>query len=186
MNGLLEFERLGRRQLALKEGLELLQAAQTELRQSRSSAEWWATAAIVAEMVIIPANCIINAFQMKAAKSTYDILVHALYREFGRSGARLDGTGWDAFRRLKRLIVEDLKRRGLGSYVPGVNILIGLAEDSLTAWKTIKTVDVGNREMQGMAVRLEYKITAAMQALRQLGIERAQLWDRMERISRIA
>jgi hypothetical protein len=71
-------------------------------------------------------------------------------------------------------------------FIPGANILVGFAEDSMAAWHAVQLVDAGGREMGALSFNLERKIAAATHQLVQLGIKRAEIRGRMKTISRTA
>src|SRR3954454_16434092 len=81
MNLMQKFEALGRKQLALQEGIQLLQDAQFDLRKARGAADAWGITAVMANVTLVPLNCIVNAFELKAANSAYQAMVHALYKK---------------------------------------------------------------------------------------------------------
>jgi len=186
MNFAQQFEILGRKQLVIQEGIDLLRQVQAELRRSKVSAEGWSMAAILANAALIPLNCVVNAFELKAANTAYQALVRQLYGQFGKSGSRLDGHAKTALSALKQAIIEELKRKAMTDFIPGVNILVGLAEDSMALWRAVQLVTSGNREMQALVQSLDKKIDAATRELIQLGIKRAEIHRRMHAISRTA
>jgi hypothetical protein len=92
MNLAHQFEVLGGKQLAIQEGINLLRQAQLELGRARVAADAWGMMAVMANLTIIPLNCIVNAFDLKAANTVYKIVVRQLYSKFGKSGTRWTGT----------------------------------------------------------------------------------------------
>lgn len=178
MDMVTQFQMLGRKQLAIQEGIELLRQLQVELSRTRATADVWGRVAILANVTLIPLNVIVNAFELKAASSVYQILVQQLYGKVAKSGTRLDGHGKVVLAALKEAIVGELKRKALTQYIPGVNILVGLTEDSLAVWQTIQQVQSGGREMSAQAMQVELKIIAANQQLVQIGVKRAEIVDR--------
>ena len=181
-----QFQMLGRKQLAIQDGIDLLRNIQVDLSHARSAADAWGTIAIMANVTLIPLNVIVNAFELKGANSLYQTLVRQLYGKFARSGTRLDGHAKAALSSLKQAIVDELKRKALTDYVPGVNILVGLAEDSLAAWQAIQLVDSGTREISARAADIERKVVAARHQLIQLGIKRADILSRLQTQTRTA
>ncbi|WP_024297127.1 hypothetical protein [Methylomicrobium lacus] len=186
MNLVQQFEMLGRKQLAIQEGIDLLRQIQIDLSRARAAADAWGVAAVMSNVTLIPLNIIVNAFELKAANTAYQVLVRQLYGKFGKSGTRLDGQAKTALSLLKQAITEELKRKAMTEFVPGVNILIGLAEDSMAAWQAIQLVDSGSREISIRANDLERKIVIANQQLMQLGIKRADILGRMQVYGRTA
>jgi hypothetical protein len=178
MNLALQFEMLGRKQLAIQEGIDMLQQTQIDFYRARAAAKAWGLAAVMANFTLIPLNVIVNAFELKAANTAYKIFVRQLYGTFGKSGTRLDGQAKTALSLLKQAIIEELKRKGMTQFVPGVSILVGFAEDSMAAWRAVQLLDSGDREMSMLASNLERMIATANRQLLQLGIERAFILDR--------
>jgi hypothetical protein len=185
-NPLQQFEALGRRQLALDEGIRMLQQIRLELSRDGAAAEAWGLTAVLANVTLIPLNVIVNAFELGAAKSVYEVVVREVYGKLARSGTRSDGKVKIALAELKKALVEVLKKKGATAYVPGVNILVGLAEDSWAAWQSITLVEGGRGERQQLAHRLQRQIDATQRELTQLGIVRAQLLAQMQLRARTA
>ncbi|MGM9480331.1 hypothetical protein ACS5PN_03965 [Roseateles sp. NT4] len=182
-----QFAMLGRKQLAIQEGIALLQSAQMDLASARASASAWGIVGVMANVTLIPLNVIVNSFELKGASSLYQVVVHELYGKFAKSGTRLeDGHVKTMLSLLKQGIVAELKRKAMTDYIPGVNILVGLAEDSYAAWQAAALVESGNREIAALAVDLDRKIRAASQQLIQLGIKRAEILDRLQIAARTA
>lgn len=186
MNLVTQFHMLGKKQLAIQEGIDLLRQIQMELSRTKSSADAWGMVAVMANVTLIPLNIIVNAFELKAANSLYQMLVHQLYGKVAKSGTRLDGHAKTALSMLKQAITEELKRKALTNYIPGVNILVGLAEDSMAAWQTIQLVGAGKQDIAAQAAAIERKISLANHQLIQLGINRADIHDNLLRIRHTA
>lgn len=186
MNLMYQYNALARKQLSINEGINLLKQVQVDLNRTMMTANTWGLTAIIANASLVPLNVIINAFEIKKANSIYQTLVRQLYDNYGRSGTRIDGPAKTALAVLKKVIVEELKLKGMTDFVPGVNIIVGLAEDSLAFWKAVQTVESGNQEMRATARQLNNKIAALNRELIQIGITRALLHDRLEVISRTA
>lgn len=176
MNTAQDMAKVAQKQRILMEGIELLGKIQIELGQARASADAWGMVAVVSNATLIPLNAIINAFELGAAKSAYQILVRELYGKFAKSGTRLDGHGKTALSLAKQAIVGELKRKALTAYVPGVNILVGLAEDSLATWQAAKLVDTGSREMAARVMALDRQIVQSRMQLQRLGIQLAEMY----------
>lgn len=181
-----QFQMMGRKQLAIQEGIDLLRNIQLELSRTRTAADAWGTIAVMANVTLIPLNIIVTAFELKGANSLYQSLVRQLYGKFAKSGTRLDGHAKVALSLLKTAIVDELKRKALTDYVPGVNILVGLAEDSLAAWQAIQLVESGSREISARVADIERKVVAANQQLIQLGIKSADILSRLQVQTRTA
>jgi hypothetical protein len=181
-----QFQTLGRKQLAIQEGIDLMMQCQSELARNRTSADAWGAAAIMANVALIPLNVIVNAFELKAATSLYQAVVRAAYDKFSRSGTRIDNQGKMVLALLKQAVAQELKRKGLTQFIPGVNILVGLAEDSWAAMEVSLTVKAGSSEMSAIAAGVQRKITGAHQQLMQLGVRRAEILAQMQTYARTA
>jgi hypothetical protein len=177
---------LARKQIAVQEGIELLRQAQQEFGRHRASADAWGATAVVANVALIPLNVIVNAFELKAAQNAYQFLVQQVYGKLAKSGTRSEGHAKTALALLKQAIVGELKRQALTQYVPGVNILVGLAEDTLAAWQAIQRVEGGSREFAQQAAALDRVINAAIQQMLKIGVQRAELLARMQLQARTA
>lgn len=181
-----QFVILGKKQVAIQEGIELLLQVQLELKRAQSSANTWGSVAVLANLTLIPLNVIVNAFELKKANTLYQRLVQQLYGKFASSGTRLDGHSATALSLLKQVVIDELRSKALAEYIPGVNILIGLAEDSLAAAKAIQVVESGRSEILAHTMVLERKIANARRELIRLGIKMAEILPRLEAYSRTA
>jgi len=181
-----QFSILGQKQLAILDGVDLLRQAQLDLSRARASASTWGTIAVMANVTLIPLNCIVNGLELKAANTVYQVVVRQLYEKFAKSGTRAEGNVKTGLSLLKQAIVQELKRKAMTDMVPGVNVLVGLAEDSLAAWQAMQQVDAGNREINTQAIRLQTTISAATSQLLQIGVKRAEMLARMQLVSRTA
>ncbi len=112
--------------------------------------------------------------------------MRTLYAGVAASGTRSDGYANVVLSSLKSVIGSELKRKAMGDFVPGVNILIGLAEDSLAAWKSIEMVGSGAAEMSTLANSLDTKIAAARKELERLGRDPANTVTEAQRAARTA
>lgn len=186
MNIAQQDQALGRKQIAVQEGIDLLRQAQQEFNRHRASANAWGATAVVANVALIPLNVIVNAFELKAAQNAYQFLVQQVYSKVAKSGTRSDGHAKTALSLLKQAITGELKRKALTQYVPGVNILVGLAEDSLAAWQAIQLVEGGSREFAQQALALDRVINSAIQQMLKIGVQRAELLARMQVQARTA
>lgn len=186
MDLLHQYQALQGKQLAVSEGVQLLRQTRHELQQARSAGKAWGLTAVLANAALIPLNCIVNAFELKAANTAYQILVRALYDKLARSGTRLDGPTKNALSMLKRAIVEELKRKAMTEFVPGVNILVGMAEDGIALMQVAMVADASSREAAALTATIDRQLDNAIRKLEQLGIERAMLLMRVERMSRTA
>lgn len=181
-----QFSILGHRQLAISEGVDLLRQAQLDLSRARASANTWGTIAVMANVTLIPLNCIVNGLELKAANTAYQVVVRQLYDKFAKSGTRAEGYAKTGRSLLKQAIVQELTRKAMKDMIPGVNILVGLAEYSLAAWQAIQQVEAGNREITAQAARLQATISVATSQLLQIGIKRAEILARMQLTARTA
>ena len=122
---------------------------------------------------------IVNAFEVKPAASMYQALVQvfvrAAYEKTSASGTRLEGSAKPFLDAFKKATVEHLKKKGLTEYIPGVNIIVGLAEDSVAMFQVANKVTTGGAEMQRLAAQLERKLEATLRELNALGVQRARI-----------
>jgi hypothetical protein len=184
MNPFQKFEQLGRKQLILQEGIQMMKQAQLEFQRDSTTANNWGMLDVLSSMTLIPANCIINAFSLGAAKNIYQELVRNVYAQVSKSGTRIDEKMIRiALGALKKVVVDDLKKKGLTQYVPGANILIGLAEDSWAAWEATQRYTKG---LNATASMINRNINTAINQLLQLGIQREQLHQQMQVFKRTA
>ncbi len=186
MNLATQFETLGRKQLAIQDGIQLLTQVRSDLARTRSAADAWGTIAVLSNVTLIPLNVVLNAFELKSANTMYQVLVQQLYGKLAKSGTRLDGAWKPVLSLLKQAIVEELERKALTAFIPGVNILVGLSEDSLAAWQAIRLVESGNREIAGHLVKLDRTIEEAKRQLVEFGIRRAEILGLMQSQARTA
>lgn len=181
-----QFAILGKKQLAVHEGIVLLREAQADLARSSKLAEVWGTIGVFANITLIPLNVIVNSYDLKGVNGLYQTLVRALYAEFAKSGSRGDGHIMMVLAALKKAIIQELTRQAKTDLIPGVNILIGLAEDAMVAWQTVQMTQAGSSERVALSRAIEQKITLANRQLMQMGIERAEVLGRLQLRARTA
>jgi hypothetical protein len=187
MNPFHQLQVLRQRRIAVRDGLAMLQDAQQDLVRARNAAQAWGVVAVMANVTLIPLNCIINAYGAGTANSAYQSLVRAVYDKFSKSGTRLQSdTVKTTLSVLKTAVAGELKRKGLASQIPGANILIGLAEDSYAAFETMQTVQTGNRDVVNQEVALLKQIKRLEAELRKFGIQEADLMDQAQAVNRTA
>ena len=121
---------------AIEEGLQLLEDALNDLKSSKKGMEFWNNVDVISNTLLVPLNCIINAFELKAANTLYKTVVKTLYAKFSKSGSRVEGHAGKALGTLKTALVEAMKTKA-PEFVPGVNIIVGLAEDSLALYQAV-------------------------------------------------
>lgn len=186
MNLIQRFEHLGRQQMNLNEAILLLNQIRCELRRDVASADAWAVVGVMSNVTLIPLNAIINAFEIGAAKSLYEALARELYFKMAKSGTRSEGLLKSALGTLKSVLVDTLKKKGATQFVPGVNILVGLAEDTLATWHAIERREGGRVEGHQLTLRMDLQINTAIRELQRLGIQRAEVLRLMDVRSRTA
>lgn len=177
MDSVAMFRVIGRKQLAIQEGIHLLLSLRSDLARTRSMANAWGTVAVIANATLIPLNVVVNALELKTATSLYQLLVQQLYAKLATGHSRSNGHVTATLEALKKAIIAELKRRSLTNYIPGVNILVGVAQDSWAAWESITLWDAGSREFLAIAHDIETKILIANQELVQLGSKYAALLE---------
>lgn len=165
----------------------MLKDAQQDLIRARNSAEAWGVVAVMANVTLIPLNCIVNAFGAGTANSVYQTVVRSVYDKFSKSGTRLQSDKVKTtLSLLKTAVAAELKRKGLASQIPGANILIGLAEDSYAAFETLQTVQTGSRDIAAQEAALLRQIKRLETELRKFGIQEAGLLDQAGVVNRTA
>jgi hypothetical protein len=176
-----QFQTLGQKQIAIQEGIDMLSQIQSAQSQDRALASLWGNIAVMANVIIIPLNVVINACELKKASIIYQkivqIVVKTVYDKYAKSGTRSTGPVKDLLSNLKKLVAEELKARAMVDYIPAVNIIVGLAEDSWAAIQTAQMVEGGKSEMALQAINLQKRINDAKQQLIQIGIKRAEFLD---------
>lgn len=186
MNPAQRFALLGRQQLSLQEGIALLEQIQRELAADTARAKAWGLAAVLADVTLVPLNVVVNSFQLGTAASLYQTLARTMYQQLAASGTRADGKLMAALAALKTAVEQELRRKGLAAQVPGANILIGLAQDSLAMMQTVQQVQAGEAELHRQAAALRQRLERARQQWRALGIERARAHDALQVWNRTA
>jgi hypothetical protein len=175
---------LAQKQLAIQQGLDILTKARFELKQAKNGAEFWGNVAVWANVILVPANCIVNALELKKAngllRMAYQQTVKFLYDRYARSGTRIEGNGKKILSEIKRATTEELKRRGLTDWIPGVNILMGLAEDTIALYQTMDMVDKGRGEINNLQNNLDRNIFRMQNELVKLGILQAEEYRKYE------
>jgi hypothetical protein len=190
MNPAHRFAQLGRQQLSMQEGIEMLQQIQRELGQDTAAADAWGFVAVMAQACAVPANIIVNSLPGSPAKKALDVFNHAL-RLYATSSAaqRRDWKGaglpW-AFEAVKQAVQHEMTKAGAKDLVPGVSILLGLAEDGLALIEAGQMVSDGSAEMRGLARRMQQRIADAQRRLMALGLERARAHDALQVWTRTA
>lgn len=179
-----EFDKLGQKQLATQDAVKLLEQIRKDLLKSKASAEFWGKIAMFCNAILIPLNAIINFFPVTVPKSIYQRLAHALHDKFASGRSGLDGTIKAILGELKEAIVGELKRKGLTHFIPGLNILVGLVEDSLALMKVALSYKKGDSNMTVAIAKLDKNLGAQINELRKLGLRRNEILGRVQTISR--
>jgi hypothetical protein len=181
------FDKLAKRQRVIGEGLDAMRAARTQLQKDIASGQKWATVAVLSNAVLLPLNIILNAFDVGAVVSIYQAIVKELYAKLARSGTRIDNSiAKQSLALIKKAVADELKRKGLTNYVPGVNIIVGLAEDSFALMEVMSTVAEGGRETAALMRQMDSKIGQAMNEFIRLGVEMERQLTESDRRRRTA
>ncbi len=190
MNDLHQFQILMRKELAIKDGIELIEQVEKELAQATHSANVWGMIAVIARAIMIPANVIVNAGQVGVAKTSLQALGQAVaeiaYKRHGASGKGVEGFAKPALATLKRVVVAELKTKGLAHYVPGANIIIGLSEDSLALMSAMRTATNGSAEIRAVSQKQQILLARMRRELVALGIQANQHLGRIQMVGRTA
>lgn len=170
------FHKMSQRQLVAGAGLEAMRDARNQLQKDIASGKMWGGVAIVANALILPLNIIVNAFEVKTATSLYQAIVKEAYAKFSKSGTRIDSTTIKTtLNLLKKATVDTLTSRGLKQYIPGVNILVGVAEDGFALYQVASHVQEGSNEMRQLMRQMDVKIQTALREYLKIGIEMDRL-----------
>jgi hypothetical protein len=181
-----QFDILMNKQLKISDSIKMMREIQVDLGKSMRTANAWGFTAVIANAALVPLNVIVNAFELKKANSLYQLAVRKVYDKFGKSGSRTDGASGEVLSMLKKAVIAELTIKGLTDYIPGVNIMVGLAEDSLALWDAVEAVDSGSQEMRQLAKNIEGKIASLNRELMKLGVQSSDILDRIRMYSRTA
>jgi len=178
------YDVLATRQLIVAEGIKDMEEIERTLFSDIGSAQAWGNLAVMMQASLIPLNVIINAFQVKKATSIYQSIVKELYSQFAASGARTSKPSKEIFKALGRVITDHLKSQSLTEYIPGVNILLGFAQDSIAFYNV--AVEVGNNstEQNSLKNSMRRQMEKAKKELLKLGTERAIIHERLTEVYR--
>lgn len=176
---------LNGKSFAVQEGIEMLKQTQTELIAAKGGMEFWNNIEVSMNTMLIPLNIIVNAFDLKGVNGLYRTLVSTVYSKMAKSGTRVDGRSAQALSILKKGLVEGLKKKA-PDYIPGVNILVGLAEDTLALYQSIERGKAGQQEARSIEFAIKQKMKQAQEQLIKLGIDRAQIYEAGSRAQRTA
>lgn len=177
------FEISLKKQAAFQDGIAMMEKAQMDFRMERSAANVLGIAAVTCNAALIPLNVILTAFDLKAAANSFKGLTkfsYDIYNNYSASGTRIDNTVVKhSLSEIKIIAANQLAKNG-SQYIPGVNILIGLAEDTIALAESMLTVKKGNLEMSILNANVETKITQMKRQLTSLGVESADLLKQMQ------
>ncbi|MBU1820547.1 MAG: hypothetical protein KKG00_03410 [Bacteroidetes bacterium] len=182
----LQYDKLAYRQLIIAEGIKDLEAIQRDLQSDTGQSMFWGNVAVMAQIAIIPLNVIINAAEAKAAVTAYQIAVKSIYSQFGESGSRTSKGAKTIINVIREVAVSELKAQGLTYYIPGVNIVAGLAQDSFALWEVAAGVSENSNELRRLSHSMNKNIEKAKRELLKLGVDRSQIHDQMTYVNRIS
>lgn len=180
-----EYDRLVDKQYSASEAVDSLRQIERELLLNRNWAKTWGQVAVISHALLVPLNVIVNAFEAKPVASLYQTFVKELYADVSMRRRRPGRTTF-ANIVLERGVIGHLQLKGLHDYIPGVNIVFGLVEDSVALVNAAIETEEGNREIAAIAFRLRLSIGRAQAELNNIGIRRAQVQDRLARAARTA
>jgi hypothetical protein len=181
------FQKLSQRQMAVSAGVGALRDARAALKKDTADAMFWGNIAVFANAAMLPLNVMLNAFEVNGAVSIYKTVVKELYGKLGKSGTRMQGGAVKtSLSVIKKAPVEALKSKGLTQWVPGVNIIVGFAEDSVALFEAASMVADGSAEMRNLMRQLDAKLADAERAYLRLGIEMDRVLTEIQRRQRTA
>jgi hypothetical protein len=166
--------------MQIKDGITLMQQQQRELLLDISKANRWGVVAVLSKAMLIPLHVCVNAFELTAAQKMFqhvaDDTVLAVRLGYGEHE---HGIIQPALKIMKTAAKKELERRQLVEYLPGVDVLFGLAEDSASLLQTALQVSKGDSEMseedRAIARTIEHTMQRATAALRELQAREARL-----------
>lgn len=181
------FQKLSQRQMAVSGGLEALRTARAELKQDIATGQFWGGVAVFANAMLMPLNVIINASGAKGVTTVYQAVVKEVYAKVAKSGTRIDNNKVKtSLALIKKATVEALTAKGLKQHIPGVNIIVGVAEDGFALIETARTVQDGSKEMRDLLRQMDAKIDASYNSYIKIGIEMNRLLTEMQTRARTA
>lgn len=179
--------RLIDRQAAVGDGLAAMRIARSELQKNMASARMWGNIAVISNAIILPLNVIVNAFPAPSAKTVYQKLVRELYNKYGKSGSHIQNrTIKTTLTELKEILTSVLVSQGVGIYVPGVKILVGVTEDTIALLESASMVQDGSAEMRLLMRQIDLKIATAERSLVNIGAEIDQALAKAQILARTA
>jgi hypothetical protein len=181
------FDRLKRKQFAAREGFLAIREAREQLRKDYNKAKFWGSIDVFCNAAMVPLNVIVNAFEVKAAKTIYEKVVEVVYQKYGKSGTRIDGDILPGMlSKLKEEVGKELLRKGLRQHIPGVNIIVGLAEDSVALFQSASRYSDGDANMRQLMKNLDTSLKKAEDSYLQIGKQMAELLKEIDIRSRTA
>ncbi|WP_373515639.1 hypothetical protein [Persicitalea sp.] len=180
------YDVLATRQLIVAEGIKDMEEIERTLFSDAASAQSWGNFAVVIQAALVPLNVIVNAFEVKKATSIYQSIVKTLYSQYAASGSRNSKPTKEIFKVLGGVITDHLKSQALTEYIPGVNILLGFAQDSIAFFNTAVEVSNNSKEQSILFTNMRLQMDKAKKEMLKLGTERAIIHDRLTQINRTA
>jgi hypothetical protein len=185
-----QFEILLNKQLAFQDGIAMMEKAQMDFRSDSATADLWGKTAVFANAALIPLNVVINSFDLKGLSDGFNSATKFFYNQYkdkAASGTRISNkTVKYSLAIIKSQATKQLVAKKMGQYVPGVNILMGLAEDSVALIETALMVESGSQQMSILKINMENKIAQMKRQLSALGVESADVLGKMQRVANTA
>ena len=175
---------LSQKQAGIQQGLNMLEEVRKELKASSAGMEAWGLVSVLANLILIPLNVIVNACELKVANSIYQTVTRIVYNKYASSGSRIDGEVGDLIGVLKDSIVDELKRKSKADLIPVANILLGLVQDSVATWQSVQELEGGRADVRSLTAGLEDQIRKMTDQLLKLGVIWAEVMNERDQVGR--
>ena len=172
-----QYVKLRQKTRNLSDLIASLNEINAQLERDASSAASWGQSRVVCLALLIPANIILNAFEVKAAQSLYESVVQEAYKKFAASGKNTDGNVGKALAATKQALVHVLKQKSK-EMIPVANILFGLAEDGMALYQAAATLSDGKKETHQLTQNIIANINRANSEILKLGIQLNEILER--------
>jgi len=156
---------------AFQGGVQDLEKVRQELNVNVDAANAWGVTAVMANLVILPLNIVVNALEAPKAKTIAQRAAAWAYSKYGKSGTRTSGDpkeASDLVGQFRDVINAELKKEKLVEYIPGVNIIVGAIQDSIAAWQTVDMVNSGSAELKKLQQSVQSNIAKMKKSLQDL------------------
>ena len=172
-----KYKMLSQKQMLQGDLVATLEEINNQLANDLHSGRAWGEVAVVSLAVLVPLNAILNAFEMKAPASMFEMFVKKAYEKFGKSGAHTEGNAKKALDAAQGIAVSFLKVKSK-EMIPVVNILFGLAQDSVAFYQAASNLQLADSEGKEYASNIQSQIFRAKNEILKSGIKMNVLLER--------